>query len=121
MSELIIKDEPEKVFLPCRNFQLNMSMLDYGVAEKKFQMDWSKLSYGNEQMLDFLLNKEEQRLPSRYYNYFFQKPSRRSDMEKHFLKEKGFQIENGEESEEGDELDKRLTIMYLEQTKELKD
>lgn len=121
MSELIIKDEPEKEYLPTRNFKLDMSMLDYGVAEKAYKMDWNKLVYGNEQMLDFLLNKEEERLPCRYYNYLFQKPHRRSDMEKHFLKEKGFQIENGHESDEEDELDKRLTIMYLEQTKELQD
>lgn len=121
MSELIIKDEPEKEYLPCKNFKLDMSLLDYGVAEKAYQMDWNKLVYGNDQMLDFLLNKEEQRLPCRYYNYLFQKPNRRSDMEKHFLKEKGFQIGNGDESDEDDELDKRLTIMYLEQTKDLKD
>ena len=45
------------------------------------------------QMLDFLLNKEEQRLPCRYYNYLFQKPHRRSNMEKHFLKEKVSKLE----------------------------
>jgi hypothetical protein len=121
MSELIVNDEPEKVYLPCKNFQLDMSMLNYGVAEKRYELDWSRLSYGTDQMLEFLINKEEERLPSKCYNYLFQKPTRRSDMEKHFLKEKGFQIENGDESEDEDEIDKRLTIMYLEQTKELKD
>jgi hypothetical protein len=121
MSELIVKDDTEKEYLPIRNFKLDLSMMEYGVAEKLYELDWNKLTYGTPQMLDFLLNKEEERLPCRYYNYLFQKPCRRSDMEKHFLKEKGFQIGNGEESDEEDELDKRLTIMYLEQTKELKE
>ena len=111
----------EKEYFSSRNFQLDLSMMDYGVATKSFDLDWNKLTYGNEQMVDFLLNKEEERLPSRYYNYLFKKPRQRSRMEIFYLKEKGVEINESESDEEESPLEKRLTIMYLDQTKELND
>lgn len=122
MSEMTEIVEYEKEYFSSRNFQLDLSMMDYGVATKSFDLDWNKLRYGNEQMVDFLLNKEEERLPSRYYNYLFKKPRQRSRMEIFYLKEKGVEINDSESSdEEEDPLEKRLTIMYLDQTKELND
>jgi hypothetical protein len=112
----------EKEYFSSRNFQLDLSMMDYGVATKNFDLDWNKLTYGNEQMVDFLLNKEEERLPSRYYNYLFKKPRQRSRMEIFYLKEKGVEINDSESSDEEESpLEKRLTIMYLDQTKQLND
>ena len=128
MSELLNSaDIPEKAdtaldvtWLPNRNFKLDLNMLNYGIAEKTYELDWNRLIYGTDQMLDFLLNKEEERLPCRYYNYLFKSPSRRSNMEQYFLRERGIEIID-DSSDEDDGLDKRLTIMYLEQTKELKE
>lgn len=112
----------EKEYFSSRSFQLDLSMMDYGVATKSFDLDWNKLTYGNEQMVDFLLNKEEERLPSRYYNYLFKKPRQRSRMEIFYLKEKGVEINDSESSDEEESpLEKRLTIMYLDQTKQLND
>jgi hypothetical protein len=127
MSELLNSaDIPEKAdtaldvtWLPNRNFKLDLNMLNYGIAEKTYELDWNKLIYGTDQMLDFLLNKEEERLPCRYYNYLFKSPSHRTDLEQYFLRERGIEIID--DSDEDDGLDKRLTIMYLEQTKELKE
>ena len=121
MSEMTEIVEYEKEYFSSRNFQLDLSMMDYGVATKSFDLDWNKLTYGNEQMVDFLLNKEEERLPSRYYNYLFKKPRQRSRMEIFYLKEKGVEILSESSDEEESPLEKRLTIMYLDQTKELND
>ena len=119
MSETTEIVEYEKEYFSSRNFQLDLSMMDYGVATKSFDLDWNKLTYGNEQMVDFLLNKEEERLPSRYYNYLFKKPRQRSRMEIFYLKEKGVEILSESSDEEESPLEKRLTIMYLDQTKRL--
>jgi hypothetical protein len=134
MSELLISENiPEKVDTPVAEpwiptslkrsprFEIDWDMLNYTVAEKPYEMDWNKLIYGNEQMLEFLLNKEEERMPSVYYNYLFKKPKMRGDMEKHFLRERGIEIIDDESDDDETVLDKRLTIMYLEQTKEIKE
>jgi hypothetical protein len=116
----LIKEEEERNYLSGRNFELDMDMITYGVKEESgFELDWSKLIYGNEQMLEKLLLKEEERLPSSYYNYLFKKPYQRSPMEKHILKQRAIKVDDSSTDEEESELEKRLTIMYMESIKQL--
>jgi hypothetical protein len=120
MSEVTEIVEYEKEYFSARDFKLDLNKMDYGVASNCFQMDWNKLSYGNEQMFEFLLNKEEERLPSRCYEYLFKKPRHRTPMEIFYLKEKDVEIIDSDSSDEEESpLEKRLTIMYLEQTKRI--
>jgi len=119
MSETTEIVEYEKEYFSARDFKLDLNKMDYGVATKRFDLDWNKLTYGNEQMFEFLLNKEEERLPSRCYEYLFKKPRQRTPMEIFYLKEKDVEILSESSDEEESPLEKRLTIMYLDQTKRL--
>lgn len=83
-----VENEVE-VYVSRHDFRLNLEMLNYGIEDKGFKMDWSKLCYGDEQMAEHLLNKIEERMPPQRYNYLFTKPHKRTIQEKFYLKEAG--------------------------------
>jgi len=83
-----VENEVE-VYVSRHDFRLNLEMLNYGIEDKGYKMDWSKLCYGDEQMVEHLLNKVEERMPPRFYNYLFRQPHKRTIQEKFYLKEAG--------------------------------
>ena len=88
-ADIVSASNEVDVYVSRHDFRLDLEMLNYGIEDRGHQMDWSKLCYGDEQMVEHLLNKVEERMPSRFYNYLFRKPHKRTLQEKFYLKEAG--------------------------------
>lgn len=92
-----VESNEVEVYVSRHDFRLDLEMLNYGIEDKGFKMDWSKLSYGDEQLVEHLLNKVENQMPSKYYNYLFRKPQKRTIQEKFYLKEAGISFDELED------------------------
>lgn len=108
----LMQPELERHYLPATNYNIDWNMLLYGQEEETgFQIDWNKLVYNEEQLLEFDLKRQEKLLRPEFYGYLFSAPAQRSEMEKFFLSQSGFSIE--EDDVEDDPTDipiKRLVI-----------
>ena len=97
----LMQPELERHYLPVTNYNLDWNMLLYGQDEETgFEIDWNKLIYNEDQLLEFELKRQERKLRPEFYEYLFSAPAQRSDMEKFFLAQSGFCIEEGEDEEE---------------------
>lgn len=107
-------DNEVEVYVSRHDFKLNLEMLNYGIEDKGFKMDWSKLSYGDEQMAEHLLNKIEERMPPQHYTYLFRKPHKRTIQEKFYLKEAGISFDELEDMDDNnDEPQYKLIPEYI--------
>jgi len=108
----LMQPELERHYLPATNYNIDWNMLLYGQEEETgFQIDWNKLIYNEDQLLEFELKRQERMLRPEHYEYLFSAPAQRSEMEKFFLSQSGFSIDEDEEEEENEnELIKRFVI-----------
>lgn len=88
-ADIVPAHNEVEVYVSRHDFKLNLDMLNYGIEDKGFKMDWSKLCYGDGQMVEHLLNKVEELMPPQRYSYLFTKPHKRTIQEKFYLKEAG--------------------------------
>lgn len=102
-ADIVPAHNEVEVYVSRHDFKLNLDMLNYGVEDKGYKMDWSKLSYGDEQMAEHLLNKVEERMPPHHYNYLFRKPHKRTIQEKFYLKEAGICFDELEDMDDNDD------------------
>lgn len=92
--------EPERHYLPIDNFKFNWNMMLYGEDETNCEIDWNKLIYGEDQMLEFDLKKNEKIMRPEYYDYMFRRSTDRTDIEKYFLRQSGFDAYDDDSQEE---------------------
>ena len=107
LSELDKLDEPEPVpyeperhYLPIENFNFDWNMILYGEDEENEVIDWNKLIYGQDQMLEFDLQKNEKLMRPEFYDYMFRRASERTEIEKFYLKQSGFDAYDDDSQEE---------------------
>lgn len=92
--------EPEKLYLNNSNFKLDLNMLNYvEETSDEYQVDWDKLVYGDDQINQFIVNKQEKVLNPSAYDYLFN-PSERTPFEKWILAKEGYNPELPEIKEE---------------------
>jgi tRNA splicing endonuclease len=121
MSEIDLI-EPERHYLPLENYILDWNMLLYGEEEESgFQIDWNKLIYNEEQLLDFSLRQQEKMLRPEHYEYLFSAPAQRSEMEKFFLTQSGFCIDEEEDAEEDEINDIPIKRLVIDPALEIED
>lgn len=83
--------EPERNYLPTENYNFNWNMLlGSAIDDKGDNIDWNKLVYNEEQLLEFDLKKQERLLRPESYDYIFKKASERTELEKFYLRQSGF-------------------------------
>jgi hypothetical protein len=103
--------EPERRYIPISQFKIDWSMMLYdSVDEKEETIDWNKMVYGEQQLAQFDLQKSEKTMKPEFYEYLFRKPSERTEQEKYFLGQSGFDAEDDESEDEEEKLIKRLVI-----------
>ena len=105
LNELDILDEPvpyelERHYLPIENFNFDWNMILYGEDEENEVIDWNKLIYGQDQMLEFDLQKNEKLMRPEFYDYMFRRASERTEIEKFYLKQSGFDAYDDDSQEE---------------------
>lgn len=101
MTEITEEKELERNYLPIENYIFDWNMMLYSENENESEIDWNKLIYNDEQLLEFELKKNEKKMKPEFYEYLFKKSNERSEMEKFYLRESGFDIYDYD-SEESD-------------------
>lgn len=83
--------EPERHYLPAENYHFDWNgLLGSSIDENGDIIDWNKLIYNEEQLLEFDLKKQERALRPESYDYMFKKASERTELEKFYLRQSGF-------------------------------
>jgi hypothetical protein len=103
--------EPERHYKPLDSFILDWNKLLFVQDDNGVELDWNKLIYNDEQLLELTLKQQERFLRPEHYEFLFSAPSQRTDMEKFFLSQSGFCIDEEDDFYEGEEeMIKRLVI-----------
>jgi hypothetical protein len=123
MSDIdLIEPVEERHYLPLENYILDWNMLLYGEEEETgFQIDWNKLVYNEDQLLEFTLRQQEKMLRPEHYGYLFSAPAQRSEMEKFFLTQSGFCIDEDVEEEEDEINDIPIKRLVLDPSLQIED
>ena len=87
----------ERHYLPVTNFRLDWNKLLCNVDdEDNFRLDWNKLVYNEEQCLEFAEEKYRRVFRNELFDYLLKPFDERTAEEKHFIKDAGFCIYEGE-------------------------
>lgn len=100
-------EEPIRHYTPLTaGFMLDWNKLLYSVEdEEQCPLDWNRLIYNEEQIEEFNRQKKEKLVRPNMFEFMTTLPSERTEMEKFFLKEAGYAIDD-EECENDLEYDK---------------
>ena len=80
--------EPEPYSVPNPYFKFDINMLNYAIEDdNEFQLDWNKLVYNDDQINNFVKEKNNKIMTIESYDYLFNPEP--SEWEKNILKEKG--------------------------------
>ena len=83
--------EPEPYSIPNPYFRFDINMLNYSTEDDNgFTLDWNKLVYNDDQITDFVKEKNHKDIKPEAYDYLFNPEP--SEWEKAILKEKGVQV-----------------------------
>jgi hypothetical protein len=83
--------ELERTYLSIEKFNLDWNKLLYN-NENEDPVDWNKLIYGEEQCSQFFEDKIRQVFRHELLDYMFKPPNERSAQEQYFLKEAGYSV-----------------------------
>lgn len=89
--------ELERHYLPITDFKLDWNKLLCNMDDEDgFVLDWNKLVYNEEQCLEFAEEKYRRVFRNELFDYLLKPYDERSAEEKHFIREAGFCIYEGE-------------------------
>jgi len=89
--------ELERHYLPVTNFRLDWNKLLCNMDdEDTFRLDWNKLVYNEEQCLEFAEEKYRRVFRNELFDYLLKPFDERTPEEKHFIRDAGFCIYEGE-------------------------
>lgn len=93
-ADVLVPDaEPERIYKPVSTFNLSLNMLNYAPPDEYtgFQIDWDKMVYGDDQLNQFIINKNEKVLRPDCYGYLFD-PTQKTPFEKWVLEKGGYNV-----------------------------
>lgn len=112
-----LKQDLERNYLSSKEqatWMMDWNMLLYSEEEESgFKLDWNKLIYNEEQLEEFNLQRQEKMIQPDRYEYLFNNPSERTPMEKIYLKQAGYDVEETECEEDNETIVKRLIVQNL--------
>ena len=89
--------ELERHYLPVTDFRLDWNKLLCNMDdEDNFRLDWNKLVYNEEQCMEFAEEKYRRIFRNELFDYLLKPFDERTPEEKHFIREAGFCIYEGE-------------------------
>ena len=94
----LLQPEPERHYKPLSSCSIDWNMFNYSEPEEaSCVVDWNKMVYNDEQLEEFYLRKQEKMFRPEFYEYLFSAPRDKTEMEKFFLIQSGFCIDEEED------------------------
>ena len=117
----LLQPELERHYKPLTSCSIDYNMLFYGQEENGSAIDWNKLIYNEEQLQEFTLRKQEKIFRPEFYEYLFSAPAERTEMEKFFLTQSGFSIDENEDEDEDEEMEQPIRRFVIDPSLYAKD